>query len=467
MGSCKRKKEVWKGKIMTKISVIVPVHNSAEYLERCINSLLAQTMKDIEIILIDDASDDQSTDIMRKYEKKYSGYIKCVYLNQSVCAGGARNAGILNAAGRYITFVDSDDYIKENMLQLMFEKISETNADICICHCFMKDINSGKESLHNCAYKEAIGDLDFKKRKCNILLNDSVCWGMLIKTNILLENEIYFPEKNMCEDYVWKCLLWLHTNIVTVVPEGLYIHMCRTDSLSNAVNRCADYKESGEWLKVKWDSGKWDKNEDKLFLYGILRCFTIALSHYASINSKGDAIYHQLLEYIQNTFHDLAEDLGMYMNDSLLQGKLYIDAIRNMGTENANYLLGEETLYYERYNFAFKYIHSIIDEYRKQGYSIYIYGYGKKGIAFLKVMDREHCKIDGVIDGNRSKWGQITETGHKIENIYTIIQSAAPLDKTVIFVMNRNYMSALEHEMIRLSNNLPILLNLEVELCKK
>lgn len=116
-----------------KISVIVPIYNAELYLEQCIESVLNQTLRDIELLLIDDGSTDNSFLICEKYKKR-DNRIQ-LYTNKNVGQGLERNFGIKKSTGEYIAFLDSDDQYKENMLEKLYQRAIETNADIC-CICF-------------------------------------------------------------------------------------------------------------------------------------------------------------------------------------------------------------------------------------------------------------------------------------------------------------------------------------------
>ena len=100
-----------------KVSVIVPVYNVESYLEECLESLVNQTLKDIEIICINDASTDNSLQILKEYKKKYSKLIQIIDLKKNVGLGYARNNGLDKAQGEYIAFVDSDDYVDVTMCE--------------------------------------------------------------------------------------------------------------------------------------------------------------------------------------------------------------------------------------------------------------------------------------------------------------------------------------------------------------
>lgn len=104
-----------------KVSVIVPVYNAEKYLRDCLKSLVNQTLDEIEIIAIDDASSDTSLDILREYEKKYPTKIKVLSNKKNLGQGATRNIGVSHATGRYITFVDSDDYVSYDMYASLYE----------------------------------------------------------------------------------------------------------------------------------------------------------------------------------------------------------------------------------------------------------------------------------------------------------------------------------------------------------
>jgi len=119
-------------KINDKISIIVPIYNVEEYVEKCIKSLINQTYKNIEIILVDDGSTDSSYDICKKYSETDSR-INLIH-KENGGLSDARNVGIENATGEYITFLDSDDWLSYNYCETMIKEINETKADIVMCN---------------------------------------------------------------------------------------------------------------------------------------------------------------------------------------------------------------------------------------------------------------------------------------------------------------------------------------------
>lgn len=127
---------------MPKVSVIIPVYNVEQYLEQCLQSIINQTLSDIEIICVDDGSTDNSLNILKEYAQKDSR-IK-VLQQQNQYAGVARNNGLDTATGDYVYFLDSDDYIMKDCLEKMYEQITKTGSDICTIKYFEYDEKTKK-----------------------------------------------------------------------------------------------------------------------------------------------------------------------------------------------------------------------------------------------------------------------------------------------------------------------------------
>ena len=124
---------------MAHISVIVPVYRVEQYLERCVASILAQTYRDFELILVDDGSTDGAQDVLHRYEN-YPDVKVIFQQNQGIA--GARNTGLVNAIGKYIMFIDCDDTVEDNLIETLMMKAYKDDCDIVMCaHNLVKERN--------------------------------------------------------------------------------------------------------------------------------------------------------------------------------------------------------------------------------------------------------------------------------------------------------------------------------------
>ncbi len=210
-----------------KISVIIPIYNVENYLNECIHSILNQTYKNIELILVDDGSTDKSFEICQIWSKK-DKRIKLLHQKNSG-ASAARNIGLKIASGEYISFIDSDDFINDHMYEKMISRMKETKADICICG--YNDIFENRIKKH--VYKN-IPD-DFSPQFFIKHLDDSdkykgYVWNKLFSKNIL--QGIYFDETlSILEDMEYICRISSKIKKCTVVNEPLYNYVQRSSSV--------------------------------------------------------------------------------------------------------------------------------------------------------------------------------------------------------------------------------------------
>lgn len=210
-----------------KVSVIIPVYNAAQYLERCLDSVINQTLKDIEIICINDCSTDNSLEILEEYASK-DNRIKIIDFKENKGVAAARNAGINEAQGEYIGFVDPDDYIDSDFYAQLYKKAYETKADIVkgndinVVYC-----DGTKKMLPQ---NESI-----KEHKINFWVQFTTA---IFKKDFLIKNNIEFPEEmNVCEDIVFVTKSAILTNLIEIVPNANYYYIRRDDSLdSNQYN---------------------------------------------------------------------------------------------------------------------------------------------------------------------------------------------------------------------------------------
>ena len=209
-----------------KISVIVPVYNVEKYIRKCLDSLVNQTFKDFEIIIVNDGTKDNSKQIVDEYISKYPNLIK--YLEKE--NGGqasARNLGLKHAIGDYVTFVDPDDWIELEMLEKLYNRMTETNSDIVVCGAYsVIDGENNKIETFNQHTKD--------NHKNYILNCSGPCW-QLIKTSIFIENNLNFLEQRFYEDISIIPSLCLFAKKVEFLDESLYYYLIRSGSTMNQI----------------------------------------------------------------------------------------------------------------------------------------------------------------------------------------------------------------------------------------
>jgi glycosyltransferase involved in cell wall biosynthesis len=209
---------------MSKVSIIIPVYNSEKYLERCLDSLISQTIDDIEIILIDDKSTDKSYNIMKKYQEKEPRKIKLIKNPENMGPGAARNLGLSIATGEYIGFVDSDDYIDEDMYQKLYEAGEREQADIARTNRKIVMNN------HNLSFLGRNGDytkrqvINPKKELEYLSIEYPAATNKIFRRELLEGRK--FPEHLKWEDYPFVVpLLYKADSVVAVVGTTYYYTM--------------------------------------------------------------------------------------------------------------------------------------------------------------------------------------------------------------------------------------------------
>lgn len=211
-----------------KLSIVIPFHNVREYLENSLKTVVNQTLKDIEIICINDASDDGSEEIVQKFAQN-DGRFKIINLETRHGQGYARNIGIENATGKYIGFVDADDWVKETMFEKLFNRAEKFNSDISMCKTTLFNEQTQKEDFNGYYQLDALRDF-FDKNfnayeiKENILNFNVAIWNKIYRTDFLRNGNIRFPEGFIYEDLPFFFETLLKSERMSIVDENLYYY---------------------------------------------------------------------------------------------------------------------------------------------------------------------------------------------------------------------------------------------------
>jgi len=293
------------------ISIIVPVYNVEKYLQKCVDSIINQTYKTLEIILVDDGSKDNSGKICDELEKM-DNRIKVIH-KQNGGLSDARNAGIKIAKGKYIGFVDSDDYIARDMFETLYGLSKKHNADVSIVSYY--EVYNGKIiSARDSKDLEVFDKIEALKEVLIDRRIQSYAWNKLFKRE-LFEN-IEFPTNKNFEDIATTLLLFEQSNTVVLLEDPKYYYLRRDDSIVGIKN----YKTYKDYLDVIYDkylylNGKYEELDlynalnyiiNMIWVYTIIVTFDLD-EVYEDFNKQYD-LFIKLVEKYDNEIIDKLEN---------------------------------------------------------------------------------------------------------------------------------------------------------------
>lgn len=208
------------------VSVIIPVHNAQPYLKQCLDSILAQTLEDIEIICVNDDSTDGSAELLRAYAAQ-DKRIEVISV-ACHCAGKARNIGLKRAKGTYLSFLDSDDFFEPKMLEKATEALNETGADVVVYGSWIYDNDLAKDieakwNLRNELLPDA-NTFSWKDMPGSIFnAFGNYTWNKLFRSSMIFESGIRFQEIARTNDLFFTCCALIEARSITTLEEA-YVH---------------------------------------------------------------------------------------------------------------------------------------------------------------------------------------------------------------------------------------------------
>ena len=221
---------------MTKVSVILPVYGVADYIEACTKSLLAQTLDEVEFLFVDDHGPDDSIAILQRTIEGHprASQFRVLTPEHNLGAGMARNFGIPEAQGEYISFIDSDDTVEPDMLEVLYNKAKALDSDICCCY------------MQKCFPDGSTGDLLVMPRVEEVeLTHDNRAFvlthylppfaSMIYRREMILANDIRFPEDRAADDSFFVSCVWMKARSVAYVDRPLYHYLIRPGSVTTTM----------------------------------------------------------------------------------------------------------------------------------------------------------------------------------------------------------------------------------------
>ena len=306
-----------------KVSVIIPVYNTAPYLRECMDSVVNQTLRDIEIICVDDGSTDGSLAILREYEKKDSRIR--VLTQPNINAGAARNLGLCYATGEFLSFLDSDDYIEPAMLMDCCRIMEDRNADIVCFSANLLEMRTGTiEKIPWSLVTENLPDtpvfspLEIKDRLFNTFQNWP--WNKLFRRALIEKNQIRFQEIPRTNDMLFTCSALALAERITTIDHAYVVYRVGTGTSLQQTNHNAPlsfwdaYTETKSFLT---SSGLYDQFE-KSFLNWVLDG-VIYNYHSMKEAAAGTAVFFKIKYCGERDFHFLDHPETSYSDEKTIQ----------------------------------------------------------------------------------------------------------------------------------------------------
>lgn len=210
---------------MPKVSIIVPIYNTAPFLEKCLTSLVHQTLDDIEIICVNDGSTDTSQQIINKFLLEYPYRIKSI-VKKNGGLSEARNIGLQESTGDYIAFIDSDDYVETTLYEKMYNEALKTNASMIVCG-FKRVTMDGKVlSIEQDRLKKSYSSIEA------LTSIAPAAWNKLYKRNLWIQSQVKYPKGVWYEDLPTTVKLILYSNEIVTINEALIYYVQHPNSIS-------------------------------------------------------------------------------------------------------------------------------------------------------------------------------------------------------------------------------------------
>ena len=312
------------------VSVIIPTHNSENFVSRCIESVINQSEKAIEVIAVDDQSTDETKEILQGYAGKLQNF-RYFETAEWLMAGGARNVGIEHSNGRYICFVDSDDWIDSNFLYHMISSIESSKADISICGV-KREYANAKNSVVRYKYSCANSisgsfALDLMSRIVDQdIAISSIPPNNIFRSEFIHNADLRFPEKSVNEDDVFMFKAFMNADFVSITEETYYHLFQRKDSVSrsfskrNITDLMDAFKEIREYLELNNLFATY-----RLHFYAFFeKCFQYVLET-MRISEQDEQVLNGYLKYAYEissraiSFHEFIEYCGSQRIESFFK----------------------------------------------------------------------------------------------------------------------------------------------------
>ncbi len=277
-----------------KVSIICGVYNADQYIEKCINSMLNQSYKDIEIILVVNASTDGSVDIVKKMQNKYSAIIHAYYVEDKLGAGGSRQFGFEHSVGDCICFVDCDDELAPDYVLNMVDVMKGSDADIVVCN--FKKVDCSGNILYVRQYKN----------KFSALVQSVAPWGKMFRKEYLRKNEMTLRNIPFGEDILFATEIYMTKPNIELCDYIGYIWRDNPQSTSHTElrgfpqNTFEKSREYFEYICSKYSEKEKFGNEISYFIYKYYVWYLLQSGRKEKVSSMRDE-YNKIFNYMKES----------------------------------------------------------------------------------------------------------------------------------------------------------------------
>lgn len=288
------------------VNVIIPVYNVEKYLRECVDSVLAQTYENFEVILVDDGSTDASGIICDTYQERDSRIL--VVHQENGGLSEARNAGMAKARGKYVYFLDSDDWILPETLELLIKKAEGEGADVIFFDARSFEDGEPEKTirqnyLRKCSYETNVGFEVLKQLQENREYHSAVPL-LFISKSLLDSTSLQFEPGLLYEDMIFTYALFCQAKRVAYINEPFYQRRYRSNSIMTSKKTVRNYTSAKQvYLKVKDWSDNLGLVQDDMARSYITRCAFNALNYYVNLNREEQSLYKK--DYIELKQHIL------------------------------------------------------------------------------------------------------------------------------------------------------------------
>ena len=299
-----------------KVSVVIPVYNGEKYIGECLDTVLGQTLKEIEVICVDDGSTDDTMKVLKKYAKNDARLIVISQENKN--AGAARNNGLKYVAGKYVIFLDADDFFERDLLKKMYERAEEVNAEIVVVNsdAYYEDLKKygpGEPFVGRMLPKKKV----FAGRDVEMLFLAFVGWpwDKLFLTRFVLENNLRFQEQRSTNDLYFVYAGLVRAERITIIAEVLAHHRCNVKTSISMTREKSWSCSHSALIKLKKQLVEWGVYDDKMKRIFANYALCFSLWQLETLSGVARQKFYELFRFKWMKEYDLERERDFFYSD--------------------------------------------------------------------------------------------------------------------------------------------------------